>query len=97
MTSSISASHTINIVERMTLQLRGEATNFFNLVSLSNPSGTTLSSSSFGKITSASSPRIIQLARDLLSNPQYPSAKEMLAGYEAVFGQRLYGGIVWLA
>jgi hypothetical protein len=42
-------------------QIRGEATNVFNLVSLSNPSGSTFGTSSFGKITGASSPRIMQV------------------------------------
>jgi hypothetical protein len=50
-------------------QLRGEATNAFNLVSLGTPgtsgppstAGGTPSSSSFGVITGASSPRIIQI------------------------------------
>jgi hypothetical protein len=64
----------VRIREGITLQLRGEATNVFNLVSLSNPSGTSgppptvgtaPSSSSFGKITSASSPRIIQVGARL--------------------------------
>jgi hypothetical protein len=55
----------LRIKEGLILQIRGEATNAFNLVSLSNPSGTTLSSSSFGQITSASSPRIIQLGARL--------------------------------
>jgi hypothetical protein len=53
----------------ITFQIRGEATNAFNLVSLSSPglsgppptAGGTPSSSSFGVITGASSPRIIQL------------------------------------
>lgn len=47
--------------EGITFQIRGEATNVFNLVSLNNPSGTTLGSTSFGKITAAASPRIMQL------------------------------------
>jgi hypothetical protein len=60
--------------EKITFQIRGEATNAFNMVSLSNPSGTSgppkivggaPSSSSFGKITSASSPRIIQVGARL--------------------------------
>jgi hypothetical protein len=55
----------VRIKEGLILQIRGEATNAFNLVSLSNPSGTTLSSSSFGQITSASSPRVIQLGARL--------------------------------
>jgi hypothetical protein len=46
--------------ENYTFQLRGEATNAFNLVSLSNPTAS-LASSLDGKITSASSPRIIQV------------------------------------
>ena len=54
-------------------QLRGEATNAFNLVSLNGPSasgppktvGTANSSSTFGTITGASSPRIIQVGARL--------------------------------
>jgi hypothetical protein len=42
------------------LQIRGEATNAFNLVSL-NPPTANLASSLDGKITSATSPRIIQV------------------------------------
>jgi hypothetical protein len=48
------------IREGMAFQLRGEATNVFNLVSLSNPTAS-LASSLNGKITSASSMRIIQV------------------------------------
>ena len=56
----------IRVGEKVTLQFRGEATNAFNLVSLNNPSGTTLTTaSSFGKITSAASPRIIQVGARL--------------------------------
>jgi Carboxypeptidase regulatory-like domain/TonB dependent receptor-like, beta-barrel len=44
----------------MTFQLRGEATNVFNLVSLNSPNGT-LSSSQFGWITSAATQRLIQV------------------------------------
>jgi hypothetical protein len=64
----------IRLGEKITLQFRGEATNAFNMVSLNNPSGTSgppktvgaaPSSSSFGKITSASSPRIIQVGARL--------------------------------
>jgi hypothetical protein len=51
--------------ERVTFQLRGEATNVFNMVSLNNPSGTTFGSSSFGKITAAASPRIMQVGARL--------------------------------
>jgi Carboxypeptidase regulatory-like domain len=63
-----------HFAEKMTFQLRGEATNVFNLVSLNNPSGTSgppptvgagPSSSSFGKITAASSPRILQVGARL--------------------------------
>jgi hypothetical protein len=46
--------------ERFTLQLRGEATNAFNLVSLNAPTAN-LASSLDGKITSAASPRLIQV------------------------------------
>jgi hypothetical protein len=41
-------------------QLRGEAVNAFNMVSLNGPN-TTLSSSSFGHITAAGTPRLIQV------------------------------------
>jgi hypothetical protein len=48
----------------MVFQIRGEATNAFNLVSLNNPTAT-LSSGTDGQITSASSPRIIQVGARL--------------------------------
>jgi hypothetical protein len=50
--------------EGLTFQLRGEATNVFNLVSLNNPTAN-LASSLNGKITSASSMRIIQVGARL--------------------------------
>ena len=58
-----------HFTERTTFQLRGEATNVFNLVSLGTPGtsgpptldGQAPSSSTFGVITGASSPRIIQV------------------------------------
>jgi hypothetical protein len=40
------------IYERVTFQLRGEATNVFNLTNLPSPNGT-LSSSTFGQVTSS--------------------------------------------
>ncbi len=59
----------IHFAEGITFQLRGEATNAFNLVSLNGPgssgppttAGGTPTSSSFGVITGAASPRIIQV------------------------------------
>ena len=50
--------------ERFTLQLRGEATNAFNMVSLNAPTAN-LASSLNGKITSAASPRLIQVGARL--------------------------------
>jgi hypothetical protein len=50
----------IHFGERFIFQLRGEATNAFNLVSLNNPTAT-LSSGNDGKITGAASPRLIQV------------------------------------
>jgi hypothetical protein len=50
----------ISFERGFTLQLRGEATNAFNLVSLTAPTAN-LASSLDGKITSASSPRLIQI------------------------------------
>ena len=46
--------------ERFTFQLRGEATNAFNLVSLNAPTAN-LKSALNGQITSAASPRLIQI------------------------------------
>jgi hypothetical protein len=46
--------------ERFTFQLRGEATNAFNLVSLNTPTAN-LKSALNGQITSAASPRLIQI------------------------------------
>jgi hypothetical protein len=59
--------------EKVTFQVRGEATNVFNLVSLGTPGtsgppnldGQAPSSTSFGQITGASSPRLIQIGARL--------------------------------
>ena len=53
------------IHERVKFQFRGEATNVFNMVSLSGPSGT-FNSGSFGTITGASGMRVIQVGGRLL-------------------------------
>jgi hypothetical protein len=50
--------------ERFTFQLRGEATNAFNLVSLNAPTAN-LKSTLNGQITSAASPRLIQIGARL--------------------------------
>lgn len=55
-----------SIRERVTFQFRGEATNVFNSVNLSNPGSTLNSTSSFGKITGASSMRVLQVGGRLL-------------------------------
>ena len=53
--------HTTKFEHGVEFQLRGEATNIFNLVSLSNPTGS-LASANFGKITSAAgAQRILQV------------------------------------
>jgi hypothetical protein len=54
----------IKFGEALTLQIRGEATNVFNLVSLNNPTAS-LSSGSNGKITAAASPRVMQVGARL--------------------------------
>jgi hypothetical protein len=54
----------ISFERGLKLQLRGEATNAFNMVSLSAPTAN-LASSLNGRITSASSPRIIQVGARL--------------------------------
>ncbi|HZJ44305.1 MAG TPA: TonB-dependent receptor [Pyrinomonadaceae bacterium] len=51
----------IKFKERHQIQLRGEVFNVFNQVNLANPDSN-LASTSFGRILSASDPRIIQLA-----------------------------------
>ncbi len=51
-------------LEHMTFQIRGEATNVFNLVSLNAPTAS-LSSGNNGKITGAASPRLIQVGARL--------------------------------
>jgi hypothetical protein len=53
-----------HFLERYTLQLRGEATNAFNLVSLNAPTAN-LKSALNGQITSAASPRLIQIGARL--------------------------------
>jgi len=54
----------IRFFDRITLQLRLESTNIFNMVSLSSPTAT-LSSSLFGQISSASNMRQLQLGSRL--------------------------------
>ena len=54
------------IRERVKFQFRGEATNVFNMVNLSAPGGTMSSTSGFGKITGASSMRVLQVGGRLL-------------------------------
>jgi hypothetical protein len=50
----------IKLQRGITFQIRGEANNAFNLVSLSPPTAT-MTSGNYGKITGATSPRIIQV------------------------------------
>lgn len=57
-------SRLFTLKERLKLEARGEAFNAINHVNYSNPN-TTLSSSNFGKITSAGDPRILQFALKL--------------------------------
>ena len=54
-----------HIYERVKFQFRGEATNVFNMVSLSGPSST-LSSGTFGVISGASAMRVIQVGGRIL-------------------------------
>jgi outer membrane receptor protein involved in Fe transport len=54
-----------DVVERVQLQLRGEFFNLFNHANLSAPA-TTFNSPTFGVISSASSPRIAQVAAKLI-------------------------------
>jgi hypothetical protein len=53
------------LTERQRLQFRAEAFNLFNHANLGSP-GTSLNSPSFGVISTASDPRIVQLALKLI-------------------------------
>jgi outer membrane receptor protein involved in Fe transport len=55
-----------SMYERVKFQFRGEATNVFNFVNLSNPGSTLSSTSSFGVISGASAMRVIQVGGRLL-------------------------------
>ncbi len=57
----ISASKAFAIAEHHAIQFRADIFNVFNQVNFSNPN-TTLTSSNFGKITAAGSPRVFQFA-----------------------------------
>lgn len=54
------------IFRRVKFQFRGEATNVFNFVNLSNPGGTMSSTSSFGVISGGNTMRVIQVGGRLL-------------------------------
>jgi hypothetical protein len=55
----------LNLGSAVRLQLRGEFFNAFNRVNFGNPN-TTLSSSTFGRITGAGPGRVVQLAAKLI-------------------------------
>lgn len=55
---------TFGLTERLRLQMRAEAFNLLNHAHLGNPNGN-VSAANFGRITSAGSPRVIQLAMKL--------------------------------
>ena len=57
----MSVTKEVSFLERLSGQFRFEIFNVFNRVNLGNPVSA-LNSSNFGLITSASDPRIIQLA-----------------------------------
>jgi len=57
----LALARTFKIRERLSLQARGEATNAFNLVNLSNPTGS-MNSSLFGQIRSAREMRQLQVS-----------------------------------
>lgn len=54
------------LVERASLQIRAEFFNIFNNVNFNNPGTTVSATSSFGRITSAGSPRIIQFGTKII-------------------------------
>ena len=55
-----------SITDRTKVQFRAEFFNMFNNVNFSNPGGT-LGNPNFGRITSASEPRILQLSMKFMS------------------------------
>jgi hypothetical protein len=60
----LSLSRTFRMTERVSLEARGEAFNAINHVNYNNPS-TSLNSSTFGRITGAADPRIMQVSMKL--------------------------------
>jgi hypothetical protein len=58
----VSGFKLIPITERVHLQFRTEAFNVINRANFSNPGATVASTSSFGRITGAGSPRVLQFA-----------------------------------
>ena len=60
----LSANKYFNFTERWRLQYRAEFFNALNHTQLNNPD-TTVTDSSFGRITGARAPRIIQMALKL--------------------------------
>jgi hypothetical protein len=63
--TDLAVLRSINLGSDLRLQLRGEFFNAFNQVNFGNPN-TTLSSSSFGRITSAGGGRVVQVAVKLI-------------------------------
>jgi hypothetical protein len=61
----LSLEKTTNITERVQTQFRAEFFNIFNLTEFSNPS-TSITSGTFGQVSSTADPRIIQLALRLM-------------------------------
>jgi hypothetical protein len=62
--TDLAAIKNFHLTERLPAQLRGEFFNVFNNVNFNNPDGT-VTDSNFGRILSAGSPRIIQVAMKL--------------------------------
>jgi hypothetical protein len=64
-TIDFGVSKVIHITEGLRMQVRGEFFNLLNRVNLGNPN-TNVASAQFGRITSAGSPRVVQLALKLM-------------------------------
>jgi hypothetical protein len=66
LTMDVSGFKSLPIKDRVNLQFRAEAFNILNRANFSNPGSTVSSTTTFGRITAAGSPRVLQFALKVL-------------------------------